>query len=92
MRRAWRRSLLYNRMPGRLVGETVDADLAEANARRVNPRLRVLRVSARTGEGMDAWLDWLRAGLTAQAARHHASVDALQARIAELEKQLAARG
>ena len=70
----------------------VDADLAEANARRVNPRLRVLRVSARSGEGMDAWLDWLRAGLTAQAARHHDSVDALQARIAELEKQLAARG
>jgi len=28
-------------------------------ARRVNPDLRVLLVSAQTGQGMDAWLDWL---------------------------------
>ena len=41
----------------------VDLDLYEANIRRVNPRIAVLRVSARTGEGMQAWLDWLRAGL-----------------------------
>ena len=42
-----------------------DADLAayEANLKRVNPALTVLRVSARTGEGMEAWLAWLRAGL-----------------------------
>ena len=40
-----------------------DIELAEANARRVNPALRIFRVSARTGEGLAAWLDWLRAGL-----------------------------
>ena len=36
-----------------------DAGLCEANARRINPRIEVVRVSARTGEGMEAWLDWL---------------------------------
>jgi hydrogenase nickel incorporation protein HypB len=35
---------------------------------RVNPNPRVLKVSARTGEGMDAWLEWLEAGREAEAA------------------------
>ncbi len=39
-----------------------DADLCEANARRVNPSIEVLRLSATTGEGMAAWLDWVREG------------------------------
>jgi hydrogenase nickel incorporation protein HypB len=40
-----------------------DADLAayEANLRRVNPLIAILRVSARSGEGMARWVDWLRA-------------------------------
>jgi hydrogenase nickel incorporation protein HypB len=38
-----------------------DVDLLVANARKVNPRIRVLKVSARTGEGMDAWLGWISA-------------------------------
>jgi len=46
-----------------------DLDLYEANLRRVNPAIAVLRVSARTGEGMAAWLDWLSAGLAAKARR-----------------------
>jgi hydrogenase nickel incorporation protein HypB len=29
------------------------------NARRVNPRIAVLKISAKTGEGMDRWLQWL---------------------------------
>ncbi len=42
-----------------------DADLAayEANLLRVNPGLTIFRLSARTGEGMAAWLDWLRGRL-----------------------------
>jgi hydrogenase nickel incorporation protein HypB len=68
-----------------------DADLAEANARRVNPDLTVFRVSATRGEGMSAWVDWITAGLEAQGARRAESVDALKARIAELERRLAAR-
>lgn len=38
-----------------------DIEAAIANARRVNPRVRLIKVSARSGEGMAAWLDWLRA-------------------------------
>ncbi|WP_027457207.1 hydrogenase nickel incorporation protein HypB [Dechloromonas agitata] len=68
-----------------------DADLAEANARRVNPHLAIFRVSATSGDGLSAWLDWIEAGLEAQRARHGESIDALKARIAELERQLAAR-
>ena len=36
-----------------------DVDLLIANARKVQPGIRVIRVSARTGEGMDAWADWI---------------------------------
>ena len=38
-----------------------DADRLTADARAVNPDVRVLPVSARTGENLDAWYDWLRA-------------------------------
>lgn len=41
----------------------VDFNVAEtiANARKVNPRIKVLQLSARTGEGLEAWLQWIRA-------------------------------
>ena len=68
-----------------------DADLAEANARRVNPKLTVFRVSATSGDGLSAWLDWIRAGLQAQRVKRSESVDALKRRVAELERQLAAK-
>ena len=68
-----------------------DADLAEANARRVNPKLTIIRVSATSGEGLDQWLNWIRQGLQAQAGKREVTVDQLKARIAELEKALAAR-
>ncbi|WP_044561261.1 hydrogenase nickel incorporation protein HypB [Azospirillum sp. B4] len=52
-----------------------DVELAMANARKVNHKVRLLQVSARTGEGMAAWLDWIRgarlmalSGRTPQAA------------------------
>ena len=38
-----------------------DVDALIANARRVNPGIAVIRVCARTGEGMERWLDWIRA-------------------------------
>ncbi|MDE3237892.1 MAG: hydrogenase nickel incorporation protein HypB [Paracoccaceae bacterium] len=37
-----------------------DLDAYEANLRRVNPLIEILRVSARTGEGMEAWVRWLK--------------------------------
>ena len=45
----------------------VDLDLYEANLKRVNPLIEVIRVSARTGEGLDRWIAWLQA--EAQAKR-----------------------
>ncbi|MGA9748709.1 MAG: hydrogenase nickel incorporation protein HypB [Nocardioides sp.] len=36
-----------------------DVDRLTADARRLNPDVRVLAVSARTGDNLDAWLDWL---------------------------------
>jgi hydrogenase nickel incorporation protein HypB len=47
----------------------VDLDAYEANLRRVNPAIEIIRLSARTGEGMAAWLGWLRTGLAAKAGR-----------------------
>jgi hydrogenase nickel incorporation protein HypB len=44
----------------------------------------VISLSASTGEGFEAWLDWLLAG----DHDHHAT-DALHARIAQLEAELA---
>ncbi len=41
---------------------TFDAELAVANARRVNPDIKVIRTSATSGEGMNEWLDWIKAG------------------------------
>jgi hydrogenase nickel incorporation protein HypB len=36
-----------------------DLDRFVANVRTVNPTARVIHVSARTGEGLDEWCDWL---------------------------------
>jgi hydrogenase nickel incorporation protein HypB len=38
-------------------------------AGRVNPELQTLLVSATTGEGIEAWLDWVRAGCERTAGR-----------------------
>ena len=51
-------------------------------ARRVNPGIRILQLSATTGEGMNAWLDWLL---------HPDAIEptSVQIRIAQLEAELA---
>ncbi|MCK6404515.1 MAG: hydrogenase nickel incorporation protein HypB [Rhodocyclaceae bacterium] len=71
----------------------VNFDLAKAieHARRVNPGLQVIQVSATTGAGFAEWLAWIEAGLAAQAAKKQETVASLQRRIAELEAQLAAQ-
>jgi hydrogenase nickel incorporation protein HypB len=51
---------------------TYDVDAAIGYARRVNPRIRVIQVSATTGAGMDEWLQFLRDG--AKVARYSATV------------------
>jgi hydrogenase nickel incorporation protein HypB len=41
---------------------TFDTNLAIENARRVNPNIQVIRISATSGEGMEEWLEWIRLG------------------------------
>jgi hydrogenase nickel incorporation protein HypB len=49
--------------------EHLDFDLARfrANVARVNPALPVIELSARTGQGIEAWVDWLRREVVAAA-------------------------
>ena len=68
-----------------------DADLAEANARRVNPDLTIFRVSATSSESLAAWLSWIEAGLEAQRGQRTETVATLKRRVAELELQLAGK-
>jgi len=35
------------------------AELAKENARRVHPLMEILELSSTTGEGLDAWMNWL---------------------------------
>ena len=66
----------------------VDFDVAQCleYARRVNPTIQILQLSARTGEGMTDWLDWLRqgqqAGLARRAAQLEIELAAVRARLA----------
>ncbi|MBB5429315.1 hydrogenase nickel incorporation protein HypB [Paraburkholderia atlantica] len=57
-----------------------DVEQCIAYARRVNPSLQVISLSATTGEGLDAWLDWIT------SAR-----DSIAERIGVLESSLAAQ-
>ncbi|TSE31027.1 Hydrogenase isoenzymes nickel incorporation protein HypB [Tepidimonas thermarum] len=61
-------------------------------ARRVNPTIEIIQLSATTGEGMDAWLHWLDHAMDAH--RHHHDVrepeeTALRERVKHLEAELA---
>jgi len=53
-----------------------DTERAIDFALRVNPRLRVVRTSATTGEGLDEWIAWIEAGLAAARARRAAGLRA----------------
>ena len=46
-----------------------DMDKAEEYARRVNPTIEIIRLSAKTGEGFDAWVEWILATRIAARAR-----------------------
>jgi len=71
----------------------LDYDLAAAIgfAHRVKPDLRVICVSARSGEGMDEWLEFLHGGVAAARAAQRETVAGLKRRIAELEAQASGR-
>src|SRR5512135_330219 len=59
-------------------------------ARRVNPNIQVMLVSAVSGEGMAEWLEWIQAGLRQAGEQKSREVDVLKRRIAALEEELAA--
>ncbi len=65
-----------------------DVEAAIGFARRVNPQIRVIQLSATSGEGMGEWLAFLRDGVHTARAAQQATMDRLQARIVELETQL----
>jgi hydrogenase nickel incorporation protein HypB len=67
-----------------------DVDKAIAAARRVNPDIAVLQVSATRGIGLDAWLDWLRAGARSAVARRTELAALAGQRLAQLEEHITA--
>lgn len=42
-----------------------DLEACAARAKKLNPNIRIFPVSAKTGEGMDAWYAWLKAEVNA---------------------------
>jgi len=36
-----------------------DRKLAEANVKKINPKLPIIPISAQTGEGFDSWIEWI---------------------------------
>ncbi|MFB2937337.1 hydrogenase nickel incorporation protein HypB [Aerosakkonemataceae cyanobacterium BLCC-F154] len=51
----------------------VDVNQIIANVRQMNPHVTIIPVSAKTGEGLDIWFDWVRFQLT-KAAKQQLSV------------------
>ena len=65
-----------------------DVQACMANARRINPGIHIIPVSATSGEGMAQWLDWIAEGARAAQRARLDQVAALQRRVAELEAQV----
>ncbi|MGE5478763.1 MAG: hydrogenase nickel incorporation protein HypB [Bacteroidales bacterium] len=65
----------------------LDFDVAAcvANARKVNPDMAVLQLSARSGEGMDQWLAWIAEGRRRAVT---ARIDALEAKLKAARESL----
>ena len=66
-----------------------DMERCLAYARRVNPGMTILPVSATTGAGLDAWIAWLRQGAAAADAGRRQTVATLRRQVAELEARIA---
>jgi hydrogenase nickel incorporation protein HypB len=58
------RAMLLNKMD-LLPHTNFDVDAAIADARALNPAIEVIKLSALTGEGLDAWFDWLESRIQA---------------------------
>jgi hydrogenase nickel incorporation protein HypB len=58
-------------------------------ARRVNPDIAILSVSATTGKGMEEWLGWILEGASRALEAKRNTVDSLKRHIMDLEAQIA---
>ena len=58
-------------------------------ARRVNPDIVILSVSASTGQGMEEWLAWIREGASRAQQAKRETIDSLKRHIIDLELQIA---
>ena len=38
----------------------IDLDRLESNVRQINPQVTIIRISAKTGEGLERWFSWLK--------------------------------
>ena len=65
-----------------------DVEAAIGYARRVNPAIEVIRVSAESGEGMASWCAWVEAGVAAARAAQAETMAGLRQRIADLERRI----
>jgi hydrogenase nickel incorporation protein HypB len=70
----------------------IDFDMAKCveYARRVNPNIRVIELSATKGQGMVEWLAWIRQGVDDARRARQDSIGTLKARVAELEGEIVA--
>jgi hydrogenase nickel incorporation protein HypB len=51
----------------------IDLERIKANVRQMNPQVTIIPISAKTREGLQTWLDWLRSQIARQLF-HHLSV------------------
>lgn len=45
----------------------IELERMEANVRQINPRVKIIRISAKTGQGLDQWFDWINGQVSLQA-------------------------
>ncbi|ANB02944.1 hydrogenase nickel incorporation protein HypB [Ectothiorhodospira sp. BSL-9] len=70
-----------------------DMDACIEQARRLNPEMEVFQLSARTGQGMAAWVQWLEDQCSGRGdVSEGQELEALRQRVAELESRLQQAG
>jgi hydrogenase nickel incorporation protein HypB len=50
----------------------VDLNQIEANIRQINPTVKIIPISAKTGQGLDIWFEWVRSQVTYQIINREA--------------------
>jgi hydrogenase nickel incorporation protein HypB len=68
-----------------------DVAAAIGFARRINPHIQVIQLSATSGDGMDEWLAYLRDGVARASAAKRQTIASLKMRVAQLEARLRAQ-